>query len=137
MTDIPKKGNAKVTVYQSRVQAGFPSPADDYKDGTLDLNELLINNPPATFFVRVQGDSMIDAGIFDGDLLIVDRSLEARSGQVIIAMVNNDFTVKRFIKVSDKQVTLQAENKQHKDIEVGVDSDFSIWGVVTNSIHSF
>lgn len=137
MTNTPKKENAKVAVFQSRVQAGFPSPADDYKDGSLDLNELLITNSPATFFVRVQGDSMIEAGIFDGDLLVVDRSLEARSGQVIIAMVNNDFTVKRLVKVSNEKMILKAENKSYKDIEVGVDSDFSIWGVVTNSIHSF
>ena len=137
MSESEKIEKSKVTFYQSRVQAGFPSPADDYMDGALDLNELLITNPPATFFVRVQGESMIDVGIFDGDLLVVDRSIEVKHGQVIIAMLNNEFTVKRILIRSDQQIILKAENSSYKDIEVTPDSDFVAWGVVTNSIHSF
>ncbi len=132
-----KKKSSAVQIFQSRVQAGFPSPADDYVDGSLDLNELLISNPPATFFVRVQGDSMVDAGIFDGDLLVVDRSVAVKNGQIIIAMVNSEFTVKRFIKVSENEICLKAENTRYKDIVVTPDSDFVVWGVVTNSIHTF
>lgn len=125
-----------LTFYQSRVQAGFPSPADDYIDGQLNLHELLISNAPATFFVRVQGDSMIEAGIFDGDLLIVDKSLSPHSGSIVIASLDGDFTVKKLVE-KNKRYYLQACNKQFPTIDVTERGDFAIWGVVIHSIHSF
>lgn len=129
-------GSEKLTFYQSRVQAGFPSPADDYIDGALNLHELLIHHPPATFFVRVQGDSMIDAGIFDGDLLIVDKSISPHAGHIVIASLNGEFTVKKLMEKNGKPF-LQACNPQFSAIPLSSDSDFSIWGVVIHSIHSF
>jgi len=116
------------------VEAGFPSPASDYIEKTLDLNELMVQHPAATFFVRVSGDSMIDAGIHSGDILVVDRSLEATSGKIVIAVLNGEFTVKRFIQ-KGRQVTLCAENTQFTDFSIDPDSDFEVWGVVTYVIH--
>src|SRR5690606_33750903 len=96
-------------VFEASVSAGFPSPADDFMEAALDLNEHLIANPPATFFVRVAGDSMQDGGIYPGDILIVDKSLVARSGQVVIAQVNGDFLVKRLKQIAGRTL-LVAEN---------------------------
>ena len=126
----------EITFFQSRVAAGFPSPADDYLDGALNLHQLLIHNPPATFFVRVQGDSMIEAGIFNGDLLIVDKSSTPRPGNIVIASLNGEFTVKKLIE-KNGQFFLVACNPQFKPIPLTDQSDFSIWGVVIHSIHSF
>lgn len=122
-------------LFQSRIQAGFPSPCDDFKEGSLDLNEHLISHKAATFFVRVTGDSMTGVGVFPGDLLIVDRSLSPTSGKVVIAILNGEMTLKRLEK-SKEGFTLCAENKRYGDIKVGEEDDFSIWGVVTNVIHS-
>jgi DNA polymerase V len=122
-------------LFQSRIQAGFPSPADDFKDGSLDLNEHLITHKAATFFVRVTGDSMTGVGIFPGDLLIVDRALTPIPGKVIIAVLNGEMTVKRLEKRKEG-LLLCAENKKYGDIKVGQEDDFSVWGVVTNVIHS-
>ena len=116
------------------VSAGFPSPADDYVEPSLDLNEYLIRHPAATFFVRVQGDSMKEAGISHGDLLIVDRSLEARDGQVIIALLNGEFTVKRLRKQKGR-LFLCPENPNYQPIEVAPEADFQVWGVVIHVIH--
>jgi DNA polymerase V len=124
-----------IPLFQSHIQAGFPSPGDDFKDGSLDLNEHLISHKAATFFVRVTGDSMTGVGIFPGDLLIVDRSLTPTSGKVVIAVLNGDMTVKRLEKRKES-LLLCAENKKYRDIKVGEDDDFSVWGVVTNVIHS-
>jgi DNA polymerase V len=118
------------------VEAGFPSPADNHVDRNLDLNEYLIDSPAATYFVRVSGDSMIGAGIHDKDLLIVDRSLEAKHGSVIIAVVSGEFTIKRLQINSNKQITLVPENRQHASIEITAEMEFQVWGVVTNVIHS-
>jgi DNA polymerase V len=117
------------------VSAGFPSPADDYLEGTLDLNQHLIKHPAATFFVRVNGDSMIDAGIHDGDLLLVDRSLEMVDGKVVIAIINAELLVKRVRKVGE-QLFLLPENQDYQPIEVKEEMDFELWGVVTHVIHS-
>jgi DNA polymerase V len=122
-------------LYSSSVQAGFPSPADDHLEKKLDLNEHLIDHPAATFFVKVSGESMKGAGINDGDLLIVDRSLEVRDKSIIVAVVNGDFTVKRLIKKKGK-VLLKPENKAYPVIEITEESEFEVWGVVTNVIHS-
>jgi DNA polymerase V len=119
----------------ARVSAGFPSPADDYIEGQLDLNKHLIPHPAATFFVRVAGDSMIDAGIHNGDLLIVDRSLEPKDKNVIIAIINGELTVKR-IRIRRKKLTLEPENKDYPSLQVEPGCNFEVWGVVTHVIHS-
>ncbi len=116
------------------VQAGFPSPADDHLDCSLDLNEHLVSNPAATFFVRVQGNSMKDAGIVDGDTLIVDRSVAPKDRQIVIAMLDGEFTVKRLRK-RGKRVFLQAENAEFAPIEISENQELTIWGVVTFVIH--
>jgi DNA polymerase V len=121
-------------LFLSKVPAGFPSPADDYLEGKLDLNEHLIKHKAATFFVRVMGDSMLGAGIHDGDLLIVDRSLEANDKSVVVAVVNGEFTVKR-IKKENGRVWLMPENKAFLPIEMQEGSELEIWGVVTSVIH--
>ena len=120
--------------YTEKLSAGFPSPATDYLEKSLDLNEHLIKNPSATFFVEIQGDSMIGAGIHSGDILVVDRSLEAQHGKIVVAVVNGDFTVKRLSWISGK-IKLIAENPNYKPIEIKDGTDFEIWGVATNVIH--
>ncbi len=122
-------------LFVTQVSAGFPSPADDYIELQLDLNKHLIQHPAATYFVRVTGDSMIHAGIHDGDLLIVDRSLEARDKNVIIANVDGELTVKR-MKMADGKVYLVPENDRYQPQEITSDMSFEVWGVVTNVIHS-
>lgn len=121
-------------LFLAQVPAGFPSPADDYVEGKLDLNRHLIKHPAATFFVRVTGDSMVDAGIHSGDLLIVDRALEPTDNNVIVAVVNGELTVKR-IRKKNERVYLVPENKDYAPMEIREEMDFEIWGVVTNVIH--
>ncbi|MBW2598852.1 MAG: translesion error-prone DNA polymerase V autoproteolytic subunit [Deltaproteobacteria bacterium] len=116
------------------VSAGFPSPAEDYIEGNLDLSTYLIKHPAATFFVKVSGSSMIDAGIHDGDILIVDRSLKPVNKKVVIAVVNGELTVRR-IRVTKDKVVLISENKDYKPLQVEEEMDFEVWGVVTNVIH--
>jgi len=120
-------------IMQSLVPAGFPSPASDYAEAPLDLNELLIKHPAATFFVRCAGDSMTGAGIFPGDTLVVDRSLEAQDGSIVIAILDGDFTVKR-LRLRNGCAWLAPENPAYKPIKIGKDSDFRVWGLVTASI---
>jgi DNA polymerase V len=117
------------------VHAGFPSPADDYIDRAIDLNEHLIQHPSATFLVRAAGNSMIRAGIHDGDTLVVDRALNARDGDIIVALVNGEFTVKR-MRVRKNRVSLIAEHPTHPTIELEEGADFEVWGVVTWVLHS-
>ena len=117
------------------VAAGFPSPAEGSVERTLDLNEHLIERPASTFFVRVTGDSMIGAGIHDKDLLIVDRSLEARNNSIVIAIVGGEFTLKR-LKINKGSIVLVPENPEFKAIQINREGDLQIWGVVTNVIHS-
>ena len=116
------------------VPAEFPSPAEDYAEGSLDLNRYLIHHPAATFFVRVKGDSMVGAGIFCGDLLIVDRALNPTSGSIVIAVVNGDLTVKRF-HLAQGRISLLPENSAYSPIEIDHDTEFAVWGVVTKAIH--
>jgi DNA polymerase V len=118
-----------------RVNAGFPSPAADYVEKSLDLNEHLIHHKEATFFVRASGDSMINAGIKEGDLLIVDKSLEPKHESIVIAVIYGEFTVKRLIKKNGK-IFLQPENDKYQPIEVTEEMDFQVWGIVTNIIHN-
>jgi len=127
-------GACRVLQAQGTVSAGFPSPAEDYTEGPLDLNAYLIRHPAATFFVRVQGDSMIKAGIHSGDLLIVDRSLEASHNNIILAVLNGEFTVKRLIK-SKGRLFLAPENPEYSSLEITEESHFEAWGVVTAVIH--
>lgn len=122
-------------VFLGRLAAGFPSPADDYIEGRLDLNRHLIKHPAATFFVRVSGDSMIDAGIHSGDLLVVDRSLDAVDGNVIVAALDGELTVKRLSKRGEILRLLPA-NTVYQPIEILTHQTFEIFGVVTNVIHS-
>jgi len=123
-------------LYACGVSAGFPSPAEDYIEQRLDLNELLIRRPAATFFVRVNGDSMTGAGINHDDILIVDRSLEPVSGKIVIAVIDGEFTVKRLIGAGDSR-RLVAENPAYPPLEISGESSCEIWGVVTSSIHQF
>lgn len=125
----------QIPLYEAPVSAGFPSPAEDYLEGKLDLDRHLIKHPAATFFVRVSGDSMIDAGIHPGDLLVVDRALEPTDGRVVIAVVNGELTVKRICRAND-QLFLMPENKNYQPLQVHEETSFMIWGVVTNVIHS-
>lgn len=114
--------------------AGFPSPADDFLEKRLDLNEHLVKNPASTFFVRVAGDSMTGAGIHDGDLLVVDRSLRPADGNVVIAVLDGELLVKRLLR-SGGRVRLTPENPAYETIEIHSGSDFTVWGVVTNVVH--
>jgi DNA polymerase V len=122
-------------MFIATVSAGFPSPAADYEEGKLDLNRHLIKNPAATFFVRVTGDSMLKAGIHSGDLLVVDRSIETRDKNVVIAVVNGELTVKR-IRIRKNKLMLIAENDAYQNQEINDQTDFEVWGVVTNVIHA-
>lgn len=124
----------KLPVFLGRLPAGFPSPADDHLEGKLDLNRHLIKHPAATFFVRVTGDSMMGAGMHTGDLLVVDRSLEAVDGNVIVAALDGELTVKR-LSIRGQVVRLLPENKNYEPIEIQPHQSFEIWGVVTNVIH--
>lgn len=121
--------------YQSCISAGFPSPAEDALAERLDLNELLIKHPSATFFLRVSGHSMIKAGIHHNDILIVDRSIEPSHGKIVIASLDGELTVKR-LQIFGKRVCLVAENELYRPIEITKEMDFRIWGVVTNVIHA-
>jgi DNA polymerase V len=117
------------------VSAGFPSPADDYLEDKLDLNQHLHKHEAATFFVKVRGDSMIGAGIHSGDLLIVDRALEPTDKSVVIAVVNGELTVKRICK-RDGKLSLMPENGNYTPIPITTFTDFEVWGVVTHVIHA-
>ena len=117
------------------VSAGFPSPADDYTEESIDLNEHLITNPFSTFFLRVKGDSMINSGIYDKDLIIVDKSLTPKPGNIVIAMIEGEFTVKRF-SIKNNKLYLKAENHNYPDFNFEDHNDIQIWGVVTYSIHN-
>ncbi len=124
----------KLPLFTSKVAAGFPSPAEDYVELKLDLNKFLISHPAATFYVRVKGSSMINAGINDGDILIVDRSLEAKNKDIAVCMLNGEFTVKRIKKVKS-EIYLVPENPDFTPIKILKENEFEIWGVVSYIIH--
>jgi DNA polymerase V len=124
----------RIPFVSAKVQAGFPSPADDHMEKSLDLNEHLVRNPAATFFVKVEGDSMRDAGILSGDILVVDRSLTPKDSQIVVAMLDGDFTVKR-LRRRDGRVFLEAENVAFAPIEISENQELVIWGIVTYVIH--
>lgn len=120
--------------FLAKIQAGFPSPADDYAEQSLDLNELIVKHPAATFFVRVEGDSMLGAGIQSGDILVVDRSLQASNGKIVVAILNGEFTVKRIV-FTPQGIKLLAENPAYPPLHIHPEADFQVWGVVTYVIH--
>tara|TARA_R110002126_G_scaffold10146_2_gene45654 strand:+ start:2347 stop:2778 length:432 start_codon:yes stop_codon:yes gene_type:complete len=122
----------QIPFYSDPVKAGFPSPAQDYVERTLDLNELCIRHPTATFFVRVEGDSMIEAGIYDGDVLVVDRSVDAEHGDIVVAAVGNEFTVKELC--TRPSLMLLPRNPAYKPIRPRNGEELNIFGVVTNVI---
>ncbi len=130
----PAARRQSLPLYASRVPAGFPSPADDYVDQRLDLNDL-IERPAATFFVTVTGDSMTGASIHDGDLLVVDRSLEATNGRIVIAAVNGELTVKR-LALKAGSAWLLPENPAYSPLQLKEGLECVIWGVVTRVIHA-
>lgn len=120
-------------LYGSKVQAGFPSPADDYVEQQLDLHELLVKREAATFYVKVQGDSMVGAGIQEGDILVVDRSVEPVDGKIVIAVLNGELTVKELSRKHGK-VQLIPRNDAYPPIDISSESDLIIWGVVTGIV---
>ena len=123
------------SLFEAVVPAGFPSPAADYEEDKLDLNKYLVKNPAATFFVRVTGDSMVGAGIHHGDLLVVDRSLEPKDKNVVIAVVEGELTVKR-IRIGKKKIALEPENENYSVQQITEDTEFEVWWVVTSVIHA-
>lgn len=129
-----KRTKRKLPFFQTKISAGFPSPAEEYSEKKLDLNEHLIKHPSATFFIKVSGDSMIGAGIHSGDLLIVDRSQEPANNKIVIAVLDGEFTVKRIMKKKDK-IFLIPENDDFKPIEIKAEMNCEVWGVVTHVIH--
>ena len=122
-------------LFENCACAGFPSPADDYLEQKLDLNRHLIQHPEATYFVKVQGDSMVGAEIRSGDILIVDRSIEPSDNKIVIACFNGELIVKR-IRTIEGSLYLVSENKKYRPIKVTDDMDFEVWGVVIHVIHS-
>ncbi len=131
----PEAINVEIPLFTGKVAAGFPSPADDYIEKTLDLNDLLVQKPAATFFVRAEGESMLGAGIHSNDILVVDRSIEPVVGKIVICAINGELTVKRLKHIA-KEIVLGAENPDYEDITVQSEIDLIIWGVVTNVIHA-
>ena len=127
----------KIHVYEGGASAGFPSPADDYLDVDLNLHQYLVKHPASTFFIIAKGHSMEKAGIGDEDLLVVDKSLEAKTNDIVIAVVNGEFTVKRYLNINN-QFILRAETElnNYPDIKIDESVDFEIWGVVTHTIHN-
>lgn len=120
----------ELPVTDTGIVAGFPSPADDFMDVSIDLNKELIKHPSATFYGRVRGDSMKDAGIEDGDLLVIDRSVEPADGKIAVCFVDGEFTVKR-IKIDKDAVWLMPANPDYEPIKVTKENEFMIWGIVT------
>lgn len=124
-----------IPLYGSKVAAGSPSPADDHIEGHLDLNEHLIKHPASTFFVRATGNSMINAGIHENDILIVDRSIPPTHGKIVIAAIDGQLTVKR-LHIKNNKLILLPENQAFDPIEINENNEVYIWGIVTNVIHS-
>lgn len=129
-----KNKGYQLPLYSSKVAAGLPSSADDHIEAQIDLNQYLIKNPTATFLVRASGQSMIDAGINENDILIVDRQIQPTHGKIVIAAMDGQLTVKR-LHIKRNQLFLMPENNKFKPIEVKAENEISILGVVTNVIH--
>jgi DNA polymerase V len=131
--DVEPQRAAAVPLMASLATCGFPSPADDYLDHPLDFNELLIDNPAATFAVRIAGESMTGIGLFPGDIAVIDRARTAVDGSIVLALLGGEFAIKRYRR-KGKRAWLQAENPSFKDIVLNEDSAFEVWGVIVKSI---
>lgn len=130
---LEESSDRELQVFDSRIQAGFPSPAQGSFADSVDLNHELINNPAATFCARVIGDSMIDSGINEGDMLIIDRSIEPQDGDIAVCFIDGDFTVKRIL-IKDNEMSLVPANRRYPVIRVPKESNFVVWGVVSHII---
>ena len=130
---LEESSDLELQVFDSRIQAGFPSPAQGSFADSVDLNHELINNPAATFCARVIGDSMIDSGINEGDMLIIDRSIEPQDGDIAVCFIDGDFTVKRIL-IKDDEMSLVPANRRYPVIRVPKESNFVVWGVVSHII---
>lgn len=130
---LEESSDLELQVFDSRIQAGFPSPAQGSFADSVDLNHELINNPAATFCARVIGDSMIDSGINEGDMLIIDRSIEPQDGDIAVCFIDGDFTVKRIL-IKDDEMSLVPANRHYPIIRVPKESNFVVWGVVSHII---
>ncbi|MCW1953750.1 MAG: translesion error-prone DNA polymerase V autoproteolytic subunit [Flavobacteriia bacterium] len=126
----PAPSSNKQPIIEGGISAGFPSPADDFKEIRISLDENLVRNKEATFYARVSGESMIGAGLDDGDLLVIDRSLEPKDGKIAVCYIDGEFTVKR-LKIQEGKLYLMPENNKYKPIEVHEDNTLLVWGVVT------
>lgn len=131
---VSETAEFELPYFQARVSAGFPSPAEDYTELKLDLNKALVRNPTSTFYVKVKGTSMVNAGIDEGDMLVVDRSLNPKNNAIAVCVINGEFTVKRLAK-NGKELFLVPENSQFNPIKITEEMDFQVWGMVTFVIH--
>ncbi len=131
--DLKNRKALRVPMMMCAAACGFPSPAEDYVDKPLDFNELLIEHPATTFAIRIEGDSMTGAGIFPGDIAVVDRAREPVNGSIVLTMVDGAFTVKRY-RIKNGAVWLQAENPAFADMQMTGEQSFEVWGVITRSI---
>ena len=132
------KNTKKLPLYQCATAAGFPTPGDDQVERVLDINDLVVQNPASTFFVRVEGDSMIDVGIFSGDVLVVDRSKEVKNYDIVVVAVNGELVVKRYIKENQRnEALLVSENDEYEPITIGDGEDCKLWGVIVGSVRVF
>ena len=129
----PSHGKLEAILINAGISAGFPSPAGDFKQERISLDKELIKNKEATFFARVSGESMVNAGLEDGDLIVIDRSLEPTNNKIAVCFIDGEFTVKR-LKVKKNKIWLKPENTNYKAIEVKEDNELIIWGIVTNVI---
>lgn len=129
-----ENSSTKMPMFTKSVAAGFPSPATDYCESRLDLNDLCVKHPAATYFVRAQGDSMIEAGIYPGDVLVVDRSLTAKHGDIVIATLNGELTVKKL--ATKPKLRLVPMNSNYSPVEIPEGTDLEIFGVATTAVHS-
>ena len=129
----PSHGRLEAILINAGISAGFPSPAGDFKEERISLDKELIKNKEATFFARVSGESMINAGLEDGDLIVIDRSIEPTNNKIAVCFIDGEFTVKRLL-VKKNKIWLKPENTNYKAIEVNDDNELIIWGIVTNVI---
>lgn len=123
--------NTKPTLLTGFLQAGFPSPGEDLEGSPLDTNQLLVRNPAATFFMRVSGQSMRDAGIYEGDIVVIDKSLSAKNGDIVVAVINGDYTLKKLVTEKGKAPKLAPANSDYSLLEPSGNDEMTIWGVVT------
>lgn len=135
---VPLVGTTELSIpfIENTISAGFPSPAEDYLESGIDLNKELIRHPSTTFFGRVKGDSMCEAGIYEGDILVIDKSLEARNDDIAVCFIDGEFTLKTIKKEQDV-VWLVPANAKYKPIKVTADNDFLIWGIVTSIVRKY